>query len=134
MKRRQLFVLAPAAAITTVVSTEVMAAAEIEYIKKSVVSKMVEVHAESMYHLNNDFIRNAVKMTLENHIKNFDVYKSLVVCDETNNTPEIIDINGFAIDVFIKFKKSDIDHWHTKSRPYATSVDFNEIIRDVNNS
>ena len=49
---------------------------------------------------------NAVRPLLQTIKTNRGVYDYRVVCDETNNTPDIIDSNQFVADIFIKPAKS----------------------------
>lgn len=51
----------------------------------------------------------------------------LVVCDETNNTPYIIDSNSFVADLYIKPARS-INWMYLNFIATATGIDFNEIV------
>jgi hypothetical protein len=55
---------------------------------------------------NTEFTRTRVKNTLipifENAKNNQGVYDYIIVCDERNNTPEVIDNNELVIDIYIK--------------------------------
>jgi len=61
---------------------------------------------------------------LENHKQITGTYK--VVCDETNNTPEIIDNHGIVVDVYIKPNKS-VNYIKIKGEFQKESVKFNEL-------
>lgn len=50
-----------------------------------------------------------------------------LICDETNNTPDIIDANGFVADIYIKPSRS-INYIQLNFVALATGTQFNEII------
>ena len=54
------------------------------------------------------------------------VYDYLVICDETNNTPDIIDNNEFRADIFLKPAKS-INYVTLTFVATRTGVDFQEV-------
>ena len=54
------------------------------------------------------------------------VYDYLVICDETNNTPDIIDNNEFRADIFLKLAKS-INYVTLTFVATRTGVDFQEV-------
>lgn len=54
------------------------------------------------------------------------VYDFKVICDETNNTPEVIDANRFVADIYIKPARS-INFIQLNFVATRTGVDFNEI-------
>ena len=58
------------------------------------------------------------------------VYDFLVVCDETNNTPEIIDNNEFRADIYLKPTKS-INYITLTFVATRTGVDFEEVVGTV---
>jgi hypothetical protein len=51
----------------------------------------------------------------------------LVVCDETNNTPDVIDRNEFVAELFIKPTRS-INYITITFTATKTGVSFNEVI------
>ena len=61
-----------------------------------------------------EFNDNVTRTLFKNNVNPFlrdiqskrGMYDFLVVCDETNNTPEIIDRNEFVADIYIKPAKS----------------------------
>jgi phage tail sheath protein FI len=55
------------------------------------------------------------------------IYDFQVVCDATNNTPEIVDENTFVGDIYIKPERS-INFIKLNFVAVATGVDFNEVV------
>jgi phage tail sheath protein FI len=55
------------------------------------------------------------------------IYDYRVVCDSTNNTPEIVDANQFVGDIYIKPARS-INFIQLNFVAVATGVDFSEIV------
>jgi len=58
------------------------------------------------------------------------VYDFLVVCDETNNTPDVIDNNEFRADIFLKPTKS-INYVTLTFVATRTGVAFEEVVGTV---
>ena len=58
------------------------------------------------------------------------LYDFLVVCDETNNTPDVIDNNEFRADIFLKPTKS-INYVTLTFVATRTGVDFQEVVGTV---
>ena len=58
------------------------------------------------------------------------IFDFLVVCDETNNTPDIIDNNEFRADIFLKPAKS-INFITLTFVATRTGVDFSEVVGTV---
>jgi len=58
------------------------------------------------------------------------IYDFLVVCDETNNTPDVIDNNEFRADIFLKPAKS-INYITLTFVATRTGVDFQEVVGTV---
>jgi hypothetical protein len=54
------------------------------------------------------------------------VYDFKVICDETNNTPEVIDSNRFVADIYIKPARS-INFIQLNFIATRTGVNFEEI-------
>lgn len=54
------------------------------------------------------------------------IYDFKVICDETNNTPEVIDANRFVADIYIKPARS-INYIQLNFIATRTGVDFSEI-------
>jgi len=53
-----------------------------------------------------------------------------VVCDETNNTPSVIDRNEFVGDIFVKPARS-INFIQLNFVAVSTGVDFSEVVGAV---
>ena len=58
------------------------------------------------------------------------IYEFLVICDETNNTPDVIDNNEFRADIFLKPAKS-INFITLTFVATRTGVDFQEVVGTV---
>jgi len=58
------------------------------------------------------------------------IYDFLVVCDETNNTPDIIDNNEFRADIFLQPAKS-INFITLTFVATRTGIDFSEVVGTV---
>ena len=54
------------------------------------------------------------------------IYDYKVICDETNNTPEVIDTNRFIGDIYIKPARS-INFIQLNFVAVRTGVDFTEV-------
>ena len=54
------------------------------------------------------------------------IYDYLVICDETNNTPDVIDNNEFRADIFLKPAKS-INYVTLTFVATRTGVSFEEV-------
>jgi hypothetical protein len=57
------------------------------------------------------------------------MYDFRVVCDETNNTPAIIDANEFVADIYIKPARS-INFIRLNFIATPTGLNFEELIQD----
>jgi hypothetical protein len=55
------------------------------------------------------------------------IYDYRLICDETNNTPDIIDSNGFVADIYVKPARS-INYIQLNFIATRTGTNFNEII------
>lgn len=55
------------------------------------------------------------------------LYEYLIVCDESNNTPEVIDSNELVVDIYVKPTKT-ADYIKVNQIVTKTGVDFAEII------
>lgn len=79
----------------------------------------------------NDFItrstfRNATDQYLDNVKSRRGIYDKLVVCDTTNNTPQVIDANEMVGDIFVKPARS-INNIRLNFVATGTGVDFSEV-------
>jgi len=83
-----------------------------------------------LFELNDEFtratFRNAVEPFLRDVQARRGVTDFLVVCDETNNTGEVIDTNRFVADIFIKPARS-INFITLNFIATRTGVDFAEV-------
>ena len=55
------------------------------------------------------------------------LYDYIVVCDETNNTPVVIDANEFVADIYVKPARS-INFIYLNFIATPTGVSFNEVV------
>jgi hypothetical protein len=84
-----------------------------------------------LFELNDEFTRVAFKNTIEPFLRDVQgrrgITEFLVVCDETNNTPEVIDRNEFVGDIYVKPTRS-INNIKLNFIATRTGVDFREIV------
>ena len=84
----------------------------------------------SLFELNDEFTRAQFRNLVEPFLRDVKgrrgVTDFLVVCDETNNTGQIIDTNRFVADIFIKPARS-INFITLNFVATRTGVEFNEI-------
>jgi phage tail sheath protein FI len=70
---------------------------------------------------------NTITPFFENAKNTQGVYDYLIICDEKNNTPSVIDDNTLVVDIYMKPTRTAeyilVNFYATK-----TSQDFNEII------
>ena len=55
------------------------------------------------------------------------IYDFIVICDASNNTPQVIDSNEFVGDIYIKPARS-INYINLNFIAVSTGVAFNEVI------
>lgn len=84
-----------------------------------------------LFELNDEFTRVAFKNTIEPFLRDVQgrrgITDFLVVCDETNNTPEVIDGNDFVGDIYVKPTRS-INNIQLNFIATRTGIDFREIV------
>lgn len=84
----------------------------------------------SLFEFNDEFTRAQFIALVEPFLRDVKarrgIYDFKVVCDTTNNTPQVIDTNGFVGDIFIKPAKS-INYIQLNFIAVRTGVDFTEI-------
>lgn len=84
-----------------------------------------------LFELNDEFTRAQFRNMVEPFLRDVQgrrgIQEFLVVCDETNNTGEVIDRNEFVADIYIKPARS-INYIILNFVAVRTSVNFNEII------
>lgn len=85
----------------------------------------------SLFEFNDAFTRAQFRNLIEPYLRDVQgrrgIYDYRVVCDETNNTPEIIDRNEFVGDIYIKPARS-INFIQLNFVAVRTGVEFNEIV------
>lgn len=84
-----------------------------------------------LFELNDEFTRASFKNTIEPFLRDVQGRRGIiefkVVCDETNNTEEVIDSNEFVGDIYIKPAKS-INFIHLNFIATRSGVEFKEIV------
>lgn len=97
-----------------------------------VLEKAISRAAQStLFEFNDEFTRAQFKNLVEPFLRNVQgrrgIYDFKVVCDETNNTSEIIDRNEFVGDIYIKPARA-INFIQLNFVAVRTGVEFDEII------
>ena len=84
-----------------------------------------------MFEFNDEFTRAQFKNLVEPFLRDVQgrrgIYDFKVVCDETNNTPEVVDRNEFIGDIYIKPAKS-INYIQLNFIAVRTGVEFSEVV------
>ena len=87
-----------------------------------------------LFELNDDLTRANFRNIVEPYLRDVQakrgLYGFLVVCDSTNNTPDVIDNNEFRADIFLKPAKS-INYVTLTFVATRTGVDFEEVVGRV---
>lgn len=96
-----------------------------------VLEKSISIAAkQTLFEFNDEFTRAQFVNLVEPFLRDVEgrrgIYDSRVVCDETNNTPEVIDSNRFVGDIYIKPAKS-INYIQLNFVAVRTGVEFEEI-------
>jgi phage tail sheath protein FI len=96
-----------------------------------VLEKSIAIAAKySLFEFNDQFTRAQFVSIVEPFLRDVKgrrgIYDYKVVCDETNNTPEVIDTNRFVGDIYIKPARS-INFIQLNFVAVRTGVDFSEI-------
>jgi hypothetical protein len=85
----------------------------------------------TLFEFNDEFTRAQFRNLVEPYLRDIKgrrgIFDYRVVCDETNNTPEVIDSNRFVGDIYIKPARS-INFIQLNFVAVRTGVDFNEIV------
>mgnify|MGYP003321336877 FL=1 len=85
----------------------------------------------SLFEFNDTFTRSQFKNLINPYLRTVQgrrgITDFLVVCDETNNTPQIIDTNQFIGDIYIKPARS-INFIQLNFVAVATGVQFSEVV------
>jgi len=87
-----------------------------------------------LFEFNDEFTRQQFRSMVEPYLRDVQskrgIYDFRVVCDKTNNTPEIIDRNEFVGDIYIKPARS-INFIQLNFIAVRTGVEFSEIVGKV---
>lgn len=85
----------------------------------------------TLFEFNDEFTRASFKNMVEPFLRDVQgrrgIYDFRVVCDETNNTPEVIDRNEFVGDIYIKPARS-INFIQLNFVAVRSGVEFSEIV------
>lgn len=85
----------------------------------------------SLFEFNDAFTRAQFVAMVEPFLRDVKgrrgIYDFKVVCDETNNTPQVIDSNSFVGDIFIKPSRS-INYIQLNFIAVGTGVEFNTVV------
>lgn len=97
-----------------------------------VLEKAIAVSAKStLFEFNDDFTRASFRNLVEPYLRDIQgrrgIYDFRVICDTTNNTPEVIDANEFRGDIYIKPARS-INFIQLNFVAVRTGVEFTEIV------
>jgi phage tail sheath protein FI len=97
-----------------------------------VLEKAISTAAKYMlFEFNDEFTRAQFRNMVEPFLRDVKgrrgIYDFLVVCDETNNTGQVIDTNRFIADIYIKPARS-INFMTLNFIATRTGVEFSEIV------
>jgi hypothetical protein len=97
-----------------------------------VLEKSISAAAKSfLFEFNDDFTRTQFRNLVEPFLRDVQgrrgIYDFKVVCDETNNTPEVIDSNKFIGDIYIKPARS-INYIQLNFVAVRSGIEFSEIV------
>ena len=85
----------------------------------------------SLFEFNDAFTRAQFKNLITPYLRNVQgrrgITDFLVVCDDTNNTPQVIDSDQFVGDIYIKPARS-INFIQLNFVAVATGVQFSEVV------
>ena len=96
------------------------------------IEKDISRYARSvLFELNDEFTRAEFVGVVEPYLRDVQsrrgVYEYLVVCDDTNNTPQVIDNNEFVANIFVKPARS-INFITLNFVAVRTGVSFEEVV------
>jgi len=97
-----------------------------------VLEKAIATAAQyTLFELNDEFTRAQFKASADAYLREVKgargIYDFLVVCDTSNNTPQVIDSNSFVGDIYIKPARS-INYIQLNFVAVATGVSFSERV------
>ena len=100
-----------------------------------VLEKAISTAAKfTLFEFNDEFTRAQFRNLVEPYLREVKgrrgIFDFKVVCDETNNTPDVIDRNEFIGDIYIKPARS-INYIQLNFVAVRTGVEFNEIVGRV---
>ena len=85
----------------------------------------------SLFEFNDEFTRSQFVALVEPFLRDVKgrrgIYDFKVVCDESNNTPQVIDSNSFVGDIYIKPARS-INFIQLNFVAVKTGVEFSEVV------
>jgi phage tail sheath protein FI len=85
----------------------------------------------SLFEFNDDFTRSQFVNLIEPFLRTIKgrrgIYDYQVVCDSTNNTPDVVDANQFIGDIYIKPARS-INYIQLNFVAVRTGVEFSEVV------
>jgi hypothetical protein len=100
------------------------------YLEKAV----ARASRSSLFEFNDEFTRAQFVNLVEPFLRDIQgrrgIFDFSVVCDETNNTPEVIDRNEFVGDIYIKPARS-INFIQLNFVAVRTGVSFDEIVGTI---
>jgi phage tail sheath protein FI len=86
----------------------------------------------TLFKNNTPFTRNLFKLQIDPKLRsvqaNGGIYEYQIVCDETNNTQQVIDTNNFVVDVYIKPGRT-IEYININFTSVGSGIAISEIIR-----
>lgn len=89
---------------------------------------------QQLFELNDEFTRNSFKGFVEPYLRDVQSKRGitdfLVVCDDTNNTSEVIDRNEFRADIYIKPTRS-VNYIYLTFVATRTGVSFQQVVGTV---
>jgi len=97
-----------------------------------VLEKAISTSARfSLFEFNDPFTRSQFKNLVTPFLRNIQgrrgITDFLVVCDETNNTPQVVDSNQFVGDIYIKPARS-INFIQLNFVAVGSGVQFSEVV------
>lgn len=97
-----------------------------------VLEKAISTAAKSfLFEFNDEFTRTQFRNLVEPFLRDVQgrrgIYDFKVVCDETNNTPEVIDSNRFVGDIYVKPARS-INYIQLNFVAVRSGIEFSEIV------
>lgn len=99
----------------------------LDYIQKI----MAEAMEQSLFEFNDAGTRGLMRSLTETRLRNLQnsraIYDFLVICDETNNTPKVIDANESRITVYVKINNT-MSFYRIDGSVVKTGVEFSELV------